>query len=399
MTLSSVLGLVGRRGLRHPRLRGEQRRGDRLDPRDGRRLCEGRHPLQRDLPRPDRDADEPSRTGRSRHPRPAARAPAAHGRRSGVRRTSPKRPSTSRRRRSSPAPCSRSTAAGPRAETDQVPRLLLLLAPPRLSAPAPRLHSRRRARSASPGRGRSSGGVQLPAEGEHFFTWDNVRRRSPNGGSRRYANARLIRTTLRVLGAVRRRPPGGAAGRLRRPLPAARRRLRRAIRRPRPRLAPERARRGRLLPASRPPGAPAGGAAADRPPPRSGAPRPVRRGRRGEGLRRPEHRPDRPAGGRRGAAGPPRQPHARAARRETASRSELVGESTRGQPIRAFTLGSGRPRILVVGTVHGNEPAGSVVATRLLHARPPARGSITVVQDLNPTATPPSGARTPAAST
>ena len=65
-------------------------------------------------------------------------------------------------------------------------------------------------------------------------------------------------------------------------------------------------------------------------------------------------------------------------------RSELVGESTRGQPIRAFTLGSGRPRILVVGSVHGTEPAGSVVATRLLHARPPARGSITVVQDLNP---------------
>ena len=64
--------------------------------------------------------------------------------------------------------------------------------------------------------------------------------------------------------------------------------------------------------------------------------------------------------------------------------SAPVGLSTRGQPIRAFTLGAGRPRILVFGCIHGNECAGSVVATRLLHARPPRRGSITVVQDLNP---------------
>jgi protein MpaA len=65
-------------------------------------------------------------------------------------------------------------------------------------------------------------------------------------------------------------------------------------------------------------------------------------------------------------------------------RSALVGESTRGLPIRSFTLGSGRPRILVVGSVHGNEPAGTVVATRLLHAPAPTRGSLWVVQDLNP---------------
>jgi hypothetical protein len=65
-------------------------------------------------------------------------------------------------------------------------------------------------------------------------------------------------------------------------------------------------------------------------------------------------------------------------------RSAEVGESTRGRPIQAFTLGSGRPRTLVVGCVHGNECGGSVVATRLLHARTPRRGSITVVPDLNP---------------
>src|SRR5919108_420970 len=43
------------------------------------------------------------------------------------------------------------------------------------------------------------GGVQLPAEGEHFFTWDNVRRRSPNRGWRRWGNRRLVTTALRVL--------------------------------------------------------------------------------------------------------------------------------------------------------------------------------------------------------
>src|SRR5688572_911020 len=65
-------------------------------------------------------------------------------------------------------------------------------------------------------------------------------------------------------------------------------------------------------------------------------------------------------------------------------RSEPIGDSTRGQPIRAFRLGSGRPRILVVGSVHGNEPAGTVVANRLLHAEAPTRGSLWIVQDLNP---------------
>jgi protein MpaA len=65
-------------------------------------------------------------------------------------------------------------------------------------------------------------------------------------------------------------------------------------------------------------------------------------------------------------------------------RSAPAGQSTRGQPIRYFTLGSGQPRILVVGCIHGNECAGSVVATRLLHLGQPARGSIAIVQDLNP---------------
>jgi murein endopeptidase len=42
-------------------------------------------------------------------------------------------------------------------------------------------------------------GVQLPAEGEHFFTWDPVLHRSPNRGWRRFGTDGLVRVTLRVV--------------------------------------------------------------------------------------------------------------------------------------------------------------------------------------------------------
>jgi murein endopeptidase len=45
------------------------------------------------------------------------------------------------------------------------------------------------------------GGVRLPREGVHFFTWDPVLRRSPNRPWRRYGTARLVRTLLRVIDA------------------------------------------------------------------------------------------------------------------------------------------------------------------------------------------------------
>jgi murein endopeptidase len=45
--------------------------------------------------------------------------------------------------------------------------------------------------------------VQLPTEGELFFTWDPIRRRSPNRGWRRFGTDRLVRTTLRVLSQFR----------------------------------------------------------------------------------------------------------------------------------------------------------------------------------------------------
>jgi murein endopeptidase len=46
--------------------------------------------------------------------------------------------------------------------------------------------------------GRLRRGVQLPAFGDHFATWDPVLRRSPNRGWRRWGTDDLVRTLLRV---------------------------------------------------------------------------------------------------------------------------------------------------------------------------------------------------------
>jgi hypothetical protein len=49
--------------------------------------------------------------------------------------------------------------------------------------------------------GRLVGGVRLPREGRHFFTWDPVLRRSPDRPWRRYGTARLVRALLAVIDA------------------------------------------------------------------------------------------------------------------------------------------------------------------------------------------------------
>ena len=46
--------------------------------------------------------------------------------------------------------------------------------------------------------GRLKRGVQLPAEGDTYFTWDPVRKATPNRGWRRWGTDRLVRTTLRI---------------------------------------------------------------------------------------------------------------------------------------------------------------------------------------------------------
>jgi len=234
-----------------------------------------------------------------------------------------------------------------------------------------------------PWAGRLVGGLQLGPQGEHFFTWDGVRERSPNRGWRRHGSERLVNTLLRVLGEYAAahpeaprvgigdlsRPGGGDFGRrFGAPGHASHQNgldvdvyYPRRDRRERPSAMPGQIDRSlaqdlvdRFV---------ATGAAQ------------VFVGRRAR------------------LKGPPAIVEALPAYHGNhmhvrlpgdGVRSTPVGESTLGQPIRAFVLGSGRPRILVVGCVHGDECAGSVVATRLLHANPPERGSIWIVQSLNP---------------
>jgi murein peptide amidase A len=44
-------------------------------------------------------------------------------------------------------------------------------------------------------------GVELPASGKHFFTWDPILRRAPDRAWRRYGTDRLVRLVLRVIDA------------------------------------------------------------------------------------------------------------------------------------------------------------------------------------------------------
>jgi murein endopeptidase len=67
----------------------------------------------------------------------------------------------------------------------------------------------RRSRSVGrPNAGRLIRGVQLPAEGADWFTWDPARKRSPNRSWRRWGTDRLVRTLLRVLREYRAAHPG-----------------------------------------------------------------------------------------------------------------------------------------------------------------------------------------------
>ena len=140
--------------------------------------------------------------------------------------------------------------------------LAVALAAPAAAAPARSTRSRRslpRSTRRSPGTtsraigkpfaGRLESGVQLPAEGRDFWTYDWGLKASPNRPWRRWGTNRLVRTLLDVLDAYRATNPGaprvGIAD-LSRPHGG---RFGAQLRRARPRLAPERARRRRPLPA------------------------------------------------------------------------------------------------------------------------------------------------------
>jgi Penicillin-insensitive murein endopeptidase len=66
----------------------------------------------------------------------------------------------------------------------------------------------RRSRSVGlPDWGRLVGGVQLPEQGLHFFTWDPILRTQPDRPGRRWGHARLVRLVLRIVRAYARAHP------------------------------------------------------------------------------------------------------------------------------------------------------------------------------------------------
>ena len=77
-------------------------------------------------------------------------------------------------------------------------------------APAPGIRWRRSVAVGVPAGGRLVRGVRLPSAGRHFYTWDPVRRRSPNRSWRRWGTDRLVRLLLRVARGYRRAHPGAA---------------------------------------------------------------------------------------------------------------------------------------------------------------------------------------------
>jgi hypothetical protein len=233
-----------------------------------------------------------------------------------------------------------------------------------------------------PWEGRLVGGVQLPAEGSHFFTWDPVRRRSPNRGWRRFGNARLVRTILRVLGdyaAANRGAPRVGIGDL------------------------SRRQGGDFGAVFGPPGHASHQNGLDVDvyyPRRDGRERPPQSPRQID-RRLAQDLLDRFLGAgaekvfigpHTGLRGPPaivetlpayHDNHMHVRLPGDGWRTRIVGRSTRGLPIRAFVAGRGEPVVLVVGCIHGNECSGSVVTSRLVQSRPP-RGVLWVVPDLNP---------------
>jgi murein peptide amidase A len=69
-----------------------------------------------------------------------------------------------------------------------------------------------------------------------------------------------------------------------------------------------------------------------------------------------------------------------------AAERQAIGHSVRGRPIALFRSGPAIAtlKVLVVGTVHGNETAGMQVTRRLIAAAPPPNTELLVVPTINP---------------
>jgi murein peptide amidase A len=70
----------------------------------------------------------------------------------------------------------------------------------------------------------------------------------------------------------------------------------------------------------------------------------------------------------------------------TTARTVDLGDSVQGREIVAVEVAGAHPRtaVLVVGCIHGNEPAGIAIARALTRVRPPSGVALWIVPDLNP---------------
>jgi hypothetical protein len=233
-----------------------------------------------------------------------------------------------------------------------------------------------------PWAGRLVNGVRLPAEGEQYFTWDPVLKTSPNRPWRRWGSDRLLRTVFSVLNdyfALNPDAPRVAIGDL-----------------SRPRGGIFDKRFGGIGHASH-----QNGLDVDVYYPRLD---------RDERAARSPAEVDRVlaqhlvnlfvkagatkvfVGPRLGLRGPSKivqalvnhddHVHVRIGRDPIPRMT--VGRSMQGRPIEAVRAGdpSARPRLLVVGCIHGDECAGTVVTRRLVQAEP--RADLWLIHNLNP---------------
>jgi len=266
-----------------------------------------------------------------------------------------------------------------------VRRLILVVAAVALVAAVPdgsaAIHWHRSRAVGLPFAGRLLHGVQLPARGRFFETWDPALRHRPNRGWRRWGTDRLVATVLHVVARYGRahphappvlisdlsRPHGGSFG-------AQYGALGHASHQNGLDVDVYYPRRDRKL---RPPTSPR---QIDLPLARDLLHRFLR-----AGVTRIFVGPNTSLRGPRRVVFPlvhhDNHMHIRFRR---VTRRTIDGRSVRGRPIRALELGfRGRDRVLVVGCIHGNECAAQPVVRQLERSTPP-RFDLWVVPSLNP---------------
>jgi hypothetical protein len=234
-----------------------------------------------------------------------------------------------------------------------------------------------------PWAGRLANGVQLTREGADHFTWDPVLRHQPNRGWRRWGTVRLVRTVLTVLAEYRAahpeaprvgigdlsRPHGGNFGRKFGGIGHASHQNGLDVdiyypRRDHLEREPFRvAQIDRALAQELVDRFVRAGATKVFVGPRTGLRGPRRI------VRRLAHHDN----------------HLHVRLRNDLPRRVLLGDSVEGREIYAYRVGNpSARRLLVVGTIHGNERAGLAVTRGLLRVAPPLHAELWIVPTLNP---------------